>query len=1375
MSDPHNTAPLGDTFSSILIPQHIQLLVKSETDLDVEHTLENESVTSDEEAPITANLLTEAIDKQAPRTSGSRLLEAALAYHRNGLPVVPVNGKLPTVPWKQYIDRMQTEDEVRAMFDGSSNQAQTGLSMVNGPAAWQEHQYLCVIEIEQRFRGEAEPWLDVHLPDWRNSRLVESGGGSLHIYVTSPNPVQTSKIAWGELRGAGSTTVLPPSTHPNGKRYSWLSKGAQLGLDPYTLPLPGLKRDAPGYELLAEGVVREGEGRNIALASLGGLIRNAGFDVKCIEAALLGVNGVQCVPPLPQDEVRNIAKSVSRYEPRVNKFDSGHSTPLGEGADKKRIQAHEWLVRLLSELSSQKAGADIDGIWGLYLVPGTTVTFTGLPKVGKTTLLSHLFRALDGTAELFCGQKVRGAKVLVITEEGERHWAMRRDALKLGDHIAVVVRPFMGRAGPTEWGNFIQWVAGHARLGGYDLIVFDSLPNLWGVRDENDAAQVLAALTPLNNITQTGACVLLIAHPKKSDGSEGRATRGTGAISGFVDVMIELRRYDPGHLEDTRRVISAYSRFDDTPQELVVHFDKAQSLYTAVGRKSDANSADRLSTLLALLPAVPPGLLLDEILGKWPDEAAVTRPGDRTLRRDLEVAVEKGRVATTGEGVKGNPLRYYLRGSTTPPGAVTNAIPDTIDSYRCQETQAHSDEHPPTPLPDIDTLMETGNRATGQLVLEENHHTRDQHCATASNPPNTKGYLYVTTEKELARVMEQLQQSTPQQLAVDVETTGLHPHSGDKLVFVQLYHPSMPAIIIDCRRLPLPLVAGQLSGVLCSDSWLKVGHNIGFDYGFLFHALGLEMKRLYDTMLAELLLTAGLHPDVDLKTVANKYIGHELNKDVRKEFEVLGDNDPTPELLEYAADDVRVLHSIMKCQIERLKAEGLMDVALLEMKVVPAIVEARIHGVLIDRQRWMANVERLAAEADKLGADLQEQLQPFVEEYRRAKYERQCEEQKARAASGGKKLPIPKLPIGPINLGSYDQLCGTLPLMGIPLTVKQNGKAATDHDSLERIAGEYPIIRQLLDWRGYQKLVDAFGENFLDHLDSNSRLHPDFHQIGTATGRMSCTEPNLQQVPANERGEEFRRCFVAPPGYKIISVDYSQIELALLHDHAGQKETIEAINDGLDLHSLTASGMFNLPYDEVVAGKEGVHKQKRQAAKAINFGIPYGLSAAGLSRDMGMPLPEAAQYIKAYFRANPGVRAWLDSTARAGLKDRNVATVRGRKRYFAENPYDPRKQRKEHEKYERTQERQMCNHAIQGMSADITKQATVYILEAIRAESLDAKFQMFIHDEIVMVAPDEQAEQVALIMQREMVRAAADLLKHVKPRVEYMIDEHWNH
>ncbi len=309
-----------------------------------------------------------------------------------------------------------------------------------------------------------------------------------------------------------------------------------------------------------------------------------------------------------------------------------------------------WQPIPLSEISAEQT---VTWAWSGFLAKGHTTLFSGLWKAGKTTLLAHLLRCFEGGGDL--AGTVKPARVLVVSEESQALWARRRDEIGIGDHVHVICRPFKARPRAALWMEFVEWLIEAVRVQRYGVVVFDTLASLWPVFDENDASGVMAALAPLNAITETGAAVLLIHHPRKGDAGEGQAARGSGALPSFVDVILELRRYDGKQPDDRRRTLTAYSRFDETPRESVIEL--TDDGYRMIGKKADAGRADRQAVVAEVLPPDGPGLTAGEIRESWPEDR-IPKPGVRTLAEDLRAGADAELWTRSGNGKKGDPYRY---------------------------------------------------------------------------------------------------------------------------------------------------------------------------------------------------------------------------------------------------------------------------------------------------------------------------------------------------------------------------------------------------------------------------------------------------------------------------------------------------------------------------------------------------------------------------------------------------------------------------------------------------------------------------------------------------------------------------------------------
>ena len=309
--------------------------------------------------------------------------------------------------------------------------------------------------------------------------------------------------------------------------------------------------------------------------------------------------------------------------------------------------------------------------------------------------------------------------------------------------------------------------------------------------------------------------------------------------------------------------------------------------------------------------------------------------------------------------------------------------------------------------------------------------------------------------------------------------------------------------------------------------------------------------------------------------------------------------------------------------------------------------------------------------------------------------------------------------------------------LGLPSGKKTKTGFSTDADTLEAIAPLHPIVGDVLQYRFLMKLDSTFVEGLLKQRDANGRIHSRFMQCVTATGRISSTEPNLQNIPVRTpEGREIRKAFIPSEGNMLVGADYSQIELRLLAHISGDESFIAAFNSGEDIHARTAAEVFHVPLENVTS-------ELRSAAKAVNFGIVYGISDFGLARNLGVSVPTAAGYIRKYFERYPKVQAYLkESVARA--KERGCAeTLFGRKRPLPElsaSNYNVRQ----------FGERVAMNMPIQGTAADVIKIAMVRVDRALRDGGFKARLVMQIHDELIVDTPREEAERVERLMQQAM-------------------------
>ncbi|MEK7595540.1 MAG: DNA polymerase [Patescibacteria group bacterium] len=597
--------------------------------------------------------------------------------------------------------------------------------------------------------------------------------------------------------------------------------------------------------------------------------------------------------------------------------------------------------------------------------------------------------------------------------------------------------------------------------------------------------------------------------------------------------------------------------------------------------------------------------------------------------------------------------------------------------------------------------------------------------------PDKPNYSFVTTDKDYKEALEDLEKRKV--LAVDTECTSLDPFES-KILLIQIATPEK-SYVLDARKLDMKL----LKGLLEDSTKLKLLQNSKFDYSQLKAHYDISMTNIFDTMLAERLLTCGLERRNSLGAIVEKYLNIKLKKEVRKSFEGLM-SQVTEEQIRYAAMDVLVLFPVFEKQWELLQKEDLVKVARLEFSTVRVVAEMELRGLAIDAIKWKSVIVGLQKKRDELAAKIQETIRPL--------YKIQQMDLFGGAADV-------------INLNSQQQL---LELFNDKLGL---AVASTGDSVLEFV--NHPVAALMREYRAHEKLISAFGESILEKINKRTgRIHPDFQQIGADTGRFSCNNPNLQQIPRESKEAPFRSCFVPTTGYKYVVADYSSMEMRIVADFTGDENLIKAFEEGWDVHSATAALMFNKEYTPDFKKK---FPDLRQAAKTINFGLVYGMGPGRLAVQIGVDTDTAKGYMTKYFETFKQVKAWLDSAARFAVKNGYSMTPIGRKRWYQM----PDKSDPNYDRLIGGIERQGKNHPIQGANADATKYALVFLLEKFKELKVDGGIILTVHDEIVCEIREDQAEDWAKVQQEQMEKAAGLFMKKCKPKAEAIVSSNWEH
>ena len=595
------------------------------------------------------------------------------------------------------------------------------------------------------------------------------------------------------------------------------------------------------------------------------------------------------------------------------------------------------------------------------------------------------------------------------------------------------------------------------------------------------------------------------------------------------------------------------------------------------------------------------------------------------------------------------------------------------------------------------------------------------------NPP----FDFVDTNDKAKKAIEELEKESV--IAVDSEASDLDPYLA-KLLLVQIASDKK-AYVFDVRKVDCSI----FKRILEDSKVLKLLQNAKFDYSLIKVHCNIAITNIFDTMLAERLLTCGLPRRNSLLAIVEKYIGLTLDKEVQRTFEgVISKFDERQ--VRYAALDVLVLFPVFKQQWELLQKENLMKVAKLEFAVVSVVAEMELKGLRIDSKKWKSVISDLEKKRDQAAIQIQEEIRPLY---------------------AVKQMGLFGDSVNVINLNSQPQL---LDLFNNKLGIDIG---STGDAILERV--NHPVAKLMRQYREYEKLISAFGVSILEKVNKKTgRIHPDFQQMGTDTGRFSCNNPNLQQIPRESETAPFRSCFIAADGYKLVVADYSSMEMRVVADLSGDEHLIQAFKDDWDVHSATAAMIFNKEYTKDFKTK---HKDLRKIAKDINFGLAYGMGLGLLASKIGTDKETAKKYMDKYYETFKNVKKWLDNAGKFALKNGYSETPIGRKRWYTHpDPSDPN--------YERllgSIERQGKNHPIQGANADATKYSLVFLHERLKKEKVDGGITHTIHDEIVCEVREDQAKDWAKIQQEEMERGANVFMRKCPPKAEAVVSNVWEH
>ena len=712
---------------------------------------------------------------------------------------------------------------------------------------------------------------------------------------------------------------------------------------------------------------------------------------------------------------------------------------------------------------------------------------------------------------------------------------------------------------------------------------------------------------------------------------------------------------------------------------------------------------------------VPPEKIIDylTLIGDTVDNVpGVPKVGPKTAVKWLEEYDNLENIITSADQIKGK-VGEYLRDSLE-----QLPLSKELVTIKCDvELEQTLDQLQMNP-PDRDTLRELFSHFEFRTWLRQLDEAGSGPAVTTKEKP-AKEYQTILSQKDLDAWIARLKKAKV--FAFDLETTSLDymqaeivglsfSDTAGQAAYVPVAHEYAGAP----EQLDRNVVLQKLKMLLEDPKQLKLGQNLKYDMSVLanydIHLQGIA----FDTMLESYVIdsTASRH---DMDTLALKHLDHKTihYEDIcGKGAKQIGFAEVAIETAsEYAAEDADItmqLHEVLWPQLEQ--HDKLVKVFNeIELPLVSVLSRMERQGVLIDKQLLAEQSEQLSTRLDEL--------------------------EKAAYAEAGEEF----------NLGSTKQLQSLLfDKLQLPVIKKTpKGKPSTDESVLQELAEEHKLPELILESRGLSKLKSTYTDKLPEMINPKTgRVHTSYHQAIAATGRLSSSEPNLQNIPIrSEEGRRIRQAFIAEEGYKVVAADYSQIELRIMAHLSGDKGLLKAFAEGKDIHYATAAEVFAQNNEEVTS-------EMRRSAKAINFGLIYGMSAFGLAKQLGVGRQEAQSYIDLYFSRYPGVKEYMDKTRELARTQGFVETVFGRRLYLHEIN-SSNMQRRQYA------ERTAINAPMQGTAADIIKRAMIDLDRAINKKNLAIKMIMQVHDELVFEIKEDVLEKAIELIRECMVKAAS--------------------
>ena len=577
--------------------------------------------------------------------------------------------------------------------------------------------------------------------------------------------------------------------------------------------------------------------------------------------------------------------------------------------------------------------------------------------------------------------------------------------------------------------------------------------------------------------------------------------------------------------------------------------------------------------------------------------------------------------------------------------------------------------------------------------------------------------ILVDTKEKLDQLVKELENS--EWLSFDTETTDTDPIKAD-LVGISIAVDPAKGFYIPVghnnsdKQLPLKNVINALKPYFEDEKIKKVGHNLKYD-GMMLSKYDIHVHPYtFDTMLAAWVVDPG-YSGFGLKVLADQY----LNIQMTHIEELIGSGKSQLNMADvaiekvapYAAADAAVPLALLPVLQELMEKKNATHVfEKIEMPLIPVLEDMELTGICLDKEFFSIMEKELSLRL----SEIEEEVHKFV----------------------GYSF----------NVNSTQQLSIALfETLGLESPTRKktaSGHYSTNAAVLEELHGKHAVVDLMLEYRELSKLQSTYVKTLPEQVNPKTgRIHTSFSQTGAVTGRLSSSNPNLQNIPTRtELGRKVRYGFVAQPGYGILAVDYSQVELRIVAHMSQDEAMLSAFKANQDIHATTAAAIYEVPLDQVT-------KEQRRHAKAINFGLIYGMSAFGLSRSTGLTLSEAENFVKAYFKRFPRVKEYLDGLRKMAMQQGYVETLVGRRRYF------PNLATTTNVNAKNQQEREAINAPIQGTAADIMKIAMINLFLALQKSQLKTKILLQVHDELLLECPENERVETVKLVQKVMENA----------------------